>query len=154
LAANPLAKELDDEDEPAARPTASQTPSWMDPKQPLPREHVAQRFARYLDRFLVHPDHTSLTLVLRPAGTSLGVGESKALMGRLHAIVDRHAKELQQKHLRVGWGGTFPLFIAEYEAIINDDAGTAVLVVVLVLFSILFFFLHVRSPFSLGIARF
>ena len=152
IAANPLAMELDDEEEPAARPTASETPSWMDPKQPLPREQVAQRFARYLDGFLVHPDHTSLTLVLRPAGTSLGVGESKALMGRLHAIVDRHAKELQQKHLRVGWGGTFPLFIAEYEAIINDVAGTAVLVVVLVLSSILLFFRDVRSTFSLGIA--
>src|SRR5207248_10613375 len=41
---------------------------------------------------------------------------------------------------------------AEYEAIINDVAGTAVLVVVLVLSSILLFFRDVRSTFSLGIA--
>ena len=147
--ANPLAVNLDDE-EPAA--PAKDAPSWMDPKQPLPREQVKQRFERYVDGFLVHPDKSSLTLVLRPAGTSLGVGESRALLDRLRKVVDAHAFELGQKHLRVGWGGTFPLFVAEYEAIIGDVAGTAVLVVVLVLASILLFFRDLRSTVSLGIA--
>jgi predicted RND superfamily exporter protein len=150
-AANPLAMDLDDSDEPAAQ-QPSTLPEWMDPKSKLPRERVAERFARYDHGFLVHPDHTSLTLVLRPAGTSLGVGESKALMEKLHAVVDKHAAELTSRHLRVGWGGTFPLFIAEYEAIINDVAGTAVLVVVLVLSSILAFFRDLRSTLSLGVA--
>jgi predicted RND superfamily exporter protein len=90
--------------------------------------------------------------VLRPAGTSLGVGESKALMEKLHAIADKHAADFSARHLRIGWGGTFPLFIAEYEAIINDVAGTAVLVVVLVLSSILAFFRDLRSTISLGVA--
>lgn len=148
-AANPLAMELDDEDPPAP---SDDKPAWMDPKEPLPREQVRQRFARYVDGFLVHPDKTSLTLVLRPSGTSLGVGESRALMDRLHKVVAAHDSELTQKHLRVGWGGTFPLFIAEYEAIIGDVAGTAVLVVVLVLASILLFFRDLRSTVSLGIA--
>ena len=150
IEANPLAVNLDDEEEPAK--PSSGTPSWMDPRQPLPGEQVKQRFERYVDGFLVHPDQTSLTLVLRPAGTSLGVGESRALLDRLRKVVDAHAGELTQKHLRVGWGGTFPLFVAEYEAIIGDVAGTAVLVVVLVLASILLFFRDLRSTVSLGIA--
>lgn len=150
IEANPLAVNLDDEEEPA-RPAAD-APSWLDPKQPLPREQVKQRFDRYVDGFLVHPDHTSLTLVLRPAGTSLGVGESRALLDRLRKVVDARAGEIAQKHLRVGWGGTFPLFVAEYEAIIGDVAGTAVLVVVLVLASILLFFRDLRSTVSLGVA--
>jgi len=147
--ANPLAMELDD-DEAATQKPAAEQPAWMDPKQKLPRELVAERFARYTDGFLVHPDHTSLTLVLRPAGTSLGVSESKALMSRLHAVADKH--DFASQHLRIGWGGTFPIFIAEYEAIINDVAGTAILVVVLVLSSILAFFRDLRSTASLGIA--
>jgi predicted RND superfamily exporter protein len=147
IAANPLAVDLDDEDE---EKKPAETPAWMDPKQKLPRELVAERFDRYTDGFLVHPDHTSLTLVLRPAGTSLSVNEAKALMSKLHAIADKH--DYAQQHLRIGWGGTFPLFIAEYEAIINDVGGTAVLVVVLVLSSILAFFRDLRSTISLGIA--
>ena len=150
IEANPLAVNLDDDEPAAAAP--SDTPAWLDPKQPLPREQVKQRFDRYVDGFLVHPDKTSLTLVLRPAGTSLGVGESRALLDRLRKVVDAHGGEIAQKHLRVGWGGTFPLFIAEYEAIIGDVAGTAVLVVVLVLASILLFFRDLRSTVSLGVA--
>jgi len=76
---------------------------------------VAQRFVRYVDGFFVHPDKTSLTVVLRPAGTSLGVAESKELMARLHAVADRHAQEIKDLHLRVAFGGTFPIFIAEYD---------------------------------------
>ena len=147
LAANPLAFELDEEEKPQA-----DKPSWMDPKQPLPREQVAERFKRFVDGFMVHPDHTSLTLVVRPAGTSLSVGEARELVGRMHKVVDRHAEEISNKHLRVSFAGSFPMFIAEYEAIINDVAGTAVLVVVLVLSSILLFFRDLRSTVSLGIA--
>jgi len=151
IAANPLALDLDEE-EPKAEPAKSGPAPWLDPKQPLPREIVAQRFERYVDGFLVHPDHTSLTMVLRPAGTSLGVSEAKALMAKLKAVVDRRAQELQEKHLRIGWGGTFPLFIAEYEAIIGDVAGTGVMVVTLVLASILLFFRDLRSTLSLGLS--
>jgi uncharacterized protein len=149
LAANPLGGDLF-EDEEAKAP--GPTPAWMDPKQPLPRAQVAQRFERYVDGFLVHPDKTSLTVVLRPAGTSLGVGEAKALMGRLHQVADRHAQEIKDSHLRIGWAGTFPIFIAEYEAIIGDVAGTAVLVVTIVLASILLFFRDLRSTLALGAA--
>jgi len=152
LAANPLGGDLFEDDEAPAAQKPAETPSWMDPKQPLPRELVAQRFDRYVDGYLVHPDRSSLTLVLRPAGTSLGVRESEALMARLHAVADKHSQELKDKHLRIGWGGTFPTFIAEYEAIIGDVAGTAVLVVTLVLGSILLFFRDLRSTASLGLA--
>src|SRR3979409_1163252 len=49
LAANPLAVELDDEDSPKSK---GEQPAWMDPKQPLPREQVAERFKNYLDGFM------------------------------------------------------------------------------------------------------
>ena len=146
--ANPLAMELDDEEEPASK----DQPEWMDPKTPLPRERIAQRFDRYEDGFLVAPDHTSVTLDVRPAGTSLGVDEARALLAKMHAMVDKHADEIARDHLKVDFAGSFPLFVAEYEAIINDVAGTAVLVVVLVLLSILLFFRDARSVMSLGIA--
>src|SRR5262249_55865696 len=130
--ANPLAVELDDEEEkPEPRP------DYLDPKQPLPRERIAERFKQYEDGFLVHSDRTSVTVDVRPAGTSLSVDEARKLVARMHAILDKHQADIQRDHLKVEFAGSFPLFIAEYEAIINDVAGTAVLVVVLVLASIL-----------------
>ena len=56
--ANPLAMALDDE---------QGQPAWMDPGLPLPREQIARRFTRYSDGYLVHPDHTSVTVEVRPA---------------------------------------------------------------------------------------
>ncbi|MBS2031306.1 MAG: MMPL family transporter [Deltaproteobacteria bacterium] len=122
----------------------------LDPNGPTPRQRVAERFARYDDGFLVHPDKTSLTLVVRPAGTALGVDEAKALLARMHAVVDSHQKELDEAHLRVGFGGTFPLFVAEYEAILRDVASTALLCLSLVLGSLFLFFRDLRSTLSLG----
>ena len=152
LASNPLAVSLDDEEATAAPATLPEAADFLDPKKPLPRERVAERFARYVDGFMVSPDHRSLTLIVRPAGTSLGVSEARALIDRMQSVVDRHKPELERDHLRVGFGGTFPLFIAEYEAIINDVASTALLCVSLVLLSILLFFKDIRSVTSLGLA--
>ena len=151
VAANPLAVSLDDEEEtaPLALPQAA---DFLDPKKPLPRERVAERFARYVDGFMVSPDHRSLTMIVRPAGTSLGVTEARAMVDKMQAVVARHKAELDRDHLRVGLAGTFPLFIAEYEAIINDVASTALICVSLVLISILLFFRDARSVFSLGLA--
>jgi uncharacterized protein len=151
VAANPLAVTLDDEEETTA-PALPEAAEFLDPKKPLPRERVAERFARYVDGFMVSPDHRSLTMIVRPAGTSLGVSEARALVDNMQAVVDKHKAELDRDHLRVGLAGTFPLFIAEYEAIINDVAGTAVLCTSLVLLSILLFFRDIRSVFTLAIA--
>lgn len=153
----------DEDEEPAdAGAVASATPDagaidggmaeFLDPNGPMPRERVAERFARYDDGFLVHPDKTSLTLVVRPAGTSLGVDEAKALLTKMRAIVDAHGAELKAGHLRVGFGGTFPLFVAEYEAILNDVASTALLCLSLVLGSLFLFYRDLRSTLSLGAA--
>jgi uncharacterized protein len=154
IAANPLAVQLEDEDEQPAPNPGGDDPAtaWLDPKKPLPREIVRQRFARYKDGFYVHPDQASLTIVVRPTGTSLGVKEARSLLDRMHQVVARHQAEIQAGHLRVGFAGSFPLFVAEYEAIINDVAGTALLAVSLVLLSILLFFRDIRSTVSLGIA--
>ena len=151
-AANPLAVSLDDEDEAAPAPATPEAVDFLDPNKPLPRERIAERFERYVDGFMVAPDHASLTLIVRPAGTSLGVSEARALVNRMQAVVDRHKPELERDHLRVGFGGTFPLFIAEYEAIIGDVAGTAVICVSMVLISILLFFRDLRSVTALGLA--
>src|SRR5713226_320699 len=67
IEANPLAVQLDDEDPAAAKPPGDDPATdWLDPKKPLPREQVRQRFARYVDGFYVHPNHRSLTIVVRP----------------------------------------------------------------------------------------
>ena len=150
IEANPLAVTLDDEDAPQQRP--GPVDEWLDPKKPLPRERVAQRFAQYENGFMVSPDHRSLTIIVRPAGTSLGVKEARAVVDAMQRIVDRHKAEIERDHLRVALAGNFPLFIAEYEAIINDVASTALLCVSLVLLSILLFFRDLRSVLSLGVA--
>jgi len=149
--ANPLLLHLDDE-EPAPRPIPSEALPWLDPKNPLPRQQVQERFAMYRDGYLVHPDGRSLTVVVRPAGTALGVSEARQLLLRMAAIAERHRAELDQSHLRVGFGGTFPLFVAEYQAILNDIASTALLCLSLVLGSLFLFFRDLRSTVALGIA--
>jgi len=156
--ANPLAVSIEDEDDAPKKPTAAaggaadQWQEWMDPKKPLPREQVAQRFERYVDGYMVHPDKASLTLVVRPAGTSLGVSDAKAMLARMQAVVDRHKVDFERDHLRVGLAGSFPVSVAEYQAIIDDVFGTAAIVVAIVLFSILLYFRDLRSTFSLGLA--
>src|SRR5438132_1940433 len=153
IEANPFAMQLDDEDPPPPAPAdGDPTADLLDPNKPLPREQVRQRFARYVDGFYVHPDHRSLTVVVRPTGTSLGVTEARALLNRMQKVVERHTAEIQAGHLRIGVAGSFPLFVAEYEAIINDVRSTALLVTGLVLLSILLFFRDLRSTMSLGAA--
>ncbi|GAC1338982.1 MAG: hypothetical protein NVSMB23_07410 [Myxococcales bacterium] len=149
--ANPLAVDLSDPAEAAAPGPAPQgMAALLDPAQPSPRARVAERFARYRDGFLVHPDGRSLTLVVRPAGTSLGVSEARALLDRLRGLADGHRAALDAHHLRVGFGGTFPVFVAEYEAILHDVRSTALLVVTLVLASLFLFFRELRSTAALA----
>jgi len=147
--ANPLLHLVDEPSSPSLSPEAV---PWLDPARPLPRQQVEARFARYQDGFLVHPDGWSLTLVVRPTGTALGVHDAKTLLKRMRAVVDAHRGEIEGHHLRVGFGGTFPLFVAEYEAILNDVASTALIVLSLVLGSMFLFFREVRSTIALGIA--
>jgi uncharacterized protein len=153
IEANPLALQLDDEDAPPPKPAGDDPATdWLDPKKPLPREQIRERFARYVDGLYVHPDRRSLTIVVRPTGTSLGVHEARALLDRMQRVVDRRSAEIQAARLRIGFAGSFPLFVAEYEAIINDVKNTALLVTTLVLLSILLFFRDLRSTISLGAA--
>ena len=158
--ANPLAVSLDDDDAPApkaADPAGGAkdddaVAKWLDPKAKLPRELVAERFSQYDDGFLVNPKKTALTLNVRPAGTSLGVVEARALLDRMQKIVDRHQPELDAAGLRVGFGGSTAVFIDEYEAITGDVFGTAALCFSLVILSILLFYREVRSTAALGIS--
>jgi uncharacterized protein len=124
----------------------------IDPAKPPPREQVAAGFARYRDGFLVHPDGRSVTLVVRPTGTSLGIDETRDLLARMRATADQHAPELRAEHLRVAFGGTFPALLVEYESILRDVASTFLLVVAIVLGSLLLFFRDLRSVAALGAA--
>jgi predicted RND superfamily exporter protein len=67
-------------------------------------------------------------------------------------IVDSHADELRAYHLQVGFGGTFPILVAEYDAIIHSIGSTVLLVVSLVLVSLFLFFRDLRSTLALGLA--
>jgi predicted RND superfamily exporter protein len=125
---------------------------WLDPAQKSPRERVAERFKRYQDGYLSHPDGRSLTILVRPTGTALGVEQAQALIDRMRQIVNRHGKEIADNHLYVGFGGTFPLFVAEYKAIIEDVASTAALCLTLILVSLVLFYRDVRSTLTLGFA--
>jgi uncharacterized protein len=151
--ANPLSLGLEDEDT-AEKPlhVSKELEPWLDEKQPLPRARVEKEFARYRDYMLVSPDGASVTLNVRPAGTSLGVEEAKALVDRMRAVAEKHRAELEAGHLRVGFGGSFPLFVAEYSSIIGDVRNTLLLTLGLVLLSLFLFFRDIRSTVSLGVA--
>jgi predicted RND superfamily exporter protein len=149
--ANPLLMHLEDEEPKPLGPAPEALP-WLDPNRPLPRQEIEERFSRYPNGFLVHPDGWSVTILVRPTGTALGVGEARALLNRMREVVNSHAKDLQEHRLRVGFGGTFPMFVAEYEAIINDVASTALIVLSVVLASLFLFYRELRSTIALGIA--
>ncbi len=145
LAANPLDFDRGKTQPDEVLPLSADVAPWLDPSQPMPREKVAEHFAKQPGGFYVHPDHRSVTVIVRPAGTSLSVGQSRALLDRLRAIIESHRSELARDGLRVGFGGTFPQTVAEYEAILHDIASTALLVTALVLATLLIFFREIRS---------
>ena len=149
--ANPLLLHLDDED--SARPPASkELGPWGDPNSPLPRAKVAERFRGNPGGFFVHPDGRSVTIMVRPAGSSLSVKEARLVLDRMRRVADGLAGELRANNLRVGFGGTYAILVAEYEAIVQSIGSTALLVASLVLLSMLLFFRDLRSTLALGIA--
>jgi len=148
---NPLLNLVDGEEAEDKTPITVSDP-LLDPSKPSPREQVEQRFVRYPHGFMVHPDERSVLIVVRPTGTSLSVAETRALLAKMRAIVDAHASELEAKHLRIGFAGSFPILLAEYEAIIHDVVSTFALVLGLVLLSLLLFYREVRPVLALGVA--
>ncbi|BDG10850.1 efflux RND transporter permease subunit [Anaeromyxobacter paludicola] len=124
----------------------------LDPAKPMPREEVAKRFAQYSDGFMVSQNGPSLLLVVRPAGTSLGVAEARALLDRMRTVAERHRAELDAHHLKLGYAGSFPTFVAEYEAIIGDVFSTFFACVAVILASLVIFFRDLRSMATLGLA--
>jgi uncharacterized protein len=151
--ANPLSLGLDDEDAPREPlQVSAELKPWFDEKEPLPRASVEKGFARYRDGMLVSPDGASVTLNVRPTGTSLGVEEARRLVERMRAVAEKHRAEMDRDHLRVGFGGSFPLFVAEYSSIIGDVRNTLLLTLGLVLASLFLFFRDIRSTLSLGVA--
>ena len=147
--ANPLALSIDDDGPGAA--SEGHLAQLLDPTQPLPRERIAQRFGHNESGFLTHPDRSSVTILLRPAGTSLGVSQTRALLDRMQSVADQHAAELAEQRLRVGFAGTLPFFVAEYEAVVGDVATTALLCTTLILLSVILFFRDVRSVLTVSL---
>ncbi|MBS2026221.1 MAG: MMPL family transporter, partial [Deltaproteobacteria bacterium] len=126
---------------------------WLDPAQKLPRAEIAERFKQFEDGFLMDgATRRKLTLNVRPAGTSLGVVEARALLEQIQGVVAKHQAELDANHLRVGYGGSTVIFLSEYSAITGDVFGTAAVCFSLVILSILLFFRDLRSTSVLGIA--
>jgi predicted RND superfamily exporter protein len=80
------------------------------------------------------------------------VSEARALLDRMRAIADRHAAEMRASDLRVGFAGSFPSFVAEYEAIIHDVFSTFLLCISIILAGVMLFYRDLRSPLSLGLA--
>jgi uncharacterized protein len=149
--ANPMMNLVGDEEGEDSSPVIVSEP-LLDTAEPRPRARVEERFARYPDGFMVHPDRGSVTLVVRPTGTSLGVAAARELLDRMRVVADAHRPELAAGRLRVGFAGSFPIFVAEYEAIIGDVLSTFGLVLALVLLSLLLFFREVRPVLALGAA--
>jgi uncharacterized protein len=143
-----------EEEESGADPAAlrqGEIGELLDPARPSPRERAASGFARYKGGFLVHPDGRSVTIVVRPTGTSLGIGETRELLAKMHASDDRHRAELAAQRLRIGYGGTFPALLVEYESIIRDVGSTFLMVLGIVLASLFLFYRELRSVLALAV---
>jgi hypothetical protein len=149
--ANPLSLHLDDDESAPSLKTEDLGP-WANPNTPLPRQQIAQRLGSHPGGFFVHPDGRSVTIIVRPAGTALSVTQARQLLDRMRGVADRFISELQTQHLQVGFGGTFPILLAQSEAILHDLGSTALLVISLVLGSLLLFFRDLRSTLVLGMA--
>ena len=124
----------------------------LDPAAPSPRQKVEQRFARYVDGYMVHPDRRSVTTLVRPSGTSLAVSEVRVVLDRMRAVVDRFRDEAAANHLKVGFGGSYPILLAEYEAILKGASVSFLVVLAVLLGSILVYFGEVRLILALGVA--
>jgi uncharacterized protein len=124
----------------------------LDPAKPEPRAQVSQRFERFSDGFMVHPDRRSVTILLRPTGTSLGVGEVRVVLDKIRAVADRRRTQLEADHLRVGIAGSYAILVAEYETIVKDALVSFALVMAIVLLSIIAFYRQVRPVLALGAA--
>jgi len=124
----------------------------LDPGMPSPRLKVEQGFARYVDGYMVHPDRRSVTVIIRPTGTSLGVSGVRVVLDALQAVVDRSRGEAEAARLKVGFGGSYPVLLAEYEAILKGAALSFLVVLAILLLSILAFFGEVRLIPALGAA--
>ncbi len=122
----------------------------LDPARPGPRARVEQRFQQFADGFMVHPDHRSVTIVLRPTGTSLGVDQVRVVFDRIRAVADRHGGRMASERLRVGFGGSYPILLAEYETIVNGAVRSFAIVMALVLLSILVFYREARPVLAIG----
>ncbi|GEJ58709.1 MMPL family transporter [Anaeromyxobacter diazotrophicus] len=122
----------------------------LDPARPSPRAEVEQRFARYAGGFLVHPDRRSLTLVVRTAGTSLAISEVRVALARMQQAVEALRPELEARHLRVSFGGSYPILLAEYGALVRDAALSFAAVLAILLLSMTFFFGELRLVLALG----
>jgi predicted RND superfamily exporter protein len=124
----------------------------LDPARPSPRQKVEQGFARYVDGYMVHPDRRSVTVIVRPTGTSLGVSEVRVVLDAMQAVVDRSRGEAEANHLKVGFGGAYPVLLSEYESILKGAALGFVVVLAVLLLSILAFLGEARLVLALGVA--
>ncbi len=122
----------------------------LDPGRPGPRARVEQRFEQFVDGFMVHPDHRSVTIVVRPTGTSLGVDQVRVVFDKIRAVADRHSGQMASERLRVGFGGSYPILLAEYETIVKGAVTSFAIVMALVLLSILVFYREVRPVLAIG----
>ena len=124
----------------------------LDPEKPSPRQRIEQGFDRYLDGFMVHPDRRSVTVIVRPTGTSLGVSEVRLVLDKMQAVIDRFQARARADHLKVGFGGSYPIVLAEYESLLKGAILSFLVVLAILLVSILAFFGDVRLILALGAA--
>jgi predicted exporter len=71
-------------------------------------------------------------------------------MDRLREVVDRHRAEMKADGLRVGFGGSYPVLLAEYRAITEDALLSFSLVMAIILSSLLLFFREIRPALAIG----
>jgi hypothetical protein len=81
---------------------------------------------------MAHPDRRSVTIIVRPTGTSLGISEVRVVLEKTRAVINRSQDQAEANHLEVGIGGPYPIMLAEFE-VLQRGATLSFLVVLAVL---------------------
>jgi predicted RND superfamily exporter protein len=154
--ANPLLDLGEEDDAPATSDPvdlggSKELADLLDPAKPTPRQQVEERFARYVDGFMVPEDHRSATIVIRPTGSSLGVTEAGAVLAKIRGAVEKHRAELDANRLRVGYAGSFVDAQAFYDSVIKGALVSFIIAMIILLASIALFYWEIRAVLVIGV---
>lgn len=135
-----------------------------DKKDPL--NFIKQKIEKYKDkaaeRYKDNPDgyflkveknkKSLLAILIRPTASATGIKESKKLINEVKEVIEHLNPQKYSSDMEYGFAGPIQITLDEYETIKKDIFKTAGLCIILIVTSILLYFLRLRSVLLLGLS--